>query len=157
VAAGFVQIDDLMMYNQDLESPLPASVARFKASVEEAAAVLFVSPEHNRSIPTVLKDAIDWGTGPYGRNSSAVIALPSLARRRESSGLQFSQQQLRHVLGELGALVMGGEVYLTFKPDLIDHADTVADTKSRGSLQSFVEHFARSVARLAPTTNAAAA
>jgi chromate reductase len=67
--ASFVQIDDLPMYNQDLESPLPASVARFKADIEEADGLLFVTPEHNRSIPAVLKNAIDWGARPYGHNS----------------------------------------------------------------------------------------
>jgi chromate reductase, NAD(P)H dehydrogenase (quinone) len=82
LAASFVQIDDLSMYSQDLESPLPASVARFKAWVEEVAALLFVSPEHNRSVLAVLKNAIDWGTRSYGRNSWAGKALPSLAGRR---------------------------------------------------------------------------
>jgi NAD(P)H-dependent FMN reductase len=89
LAASFVQIADLPMYSQDLESLLPASVAWFKASVEEVAALLFVSSEHNRSIPVVLKNAIDWGTRPHGRNSSGGRALPSLARRREPSARQW--------------------------------------------------------------------
>ena len=59
--AKFIQIDDLPMYNQDHEQPLPAPVARFKAEVEASDALLFVTPEHNRSIPAVLKNAIDWG------------------------------------------------------------------------------------------------
>src|SRR5205085_12542750 len=66
VVAKLVQIDDLPMYNQDLESPLPASVARFKAEIAEADGLLFVTPEHNRSLPAVLKNAIDWGARPYG-------------------------------------------------------------------------------------------
>src|SRR5215470_12822296 len=69
LAATLVQIDDLPMYNQDLETPLPASVARFKAEIEGAEALLVVSPEHNRSMPAVLKNTIDWGARPYGRNS----------------------------------------------------------------------------------------
>src|SRR5437764_4184205 len=67
--ANFVQIGDLPIYNQDLESPLPAGVTRFKAEIEQADALLFVTPEHNRSLPAVLKNAIDWGDRPYGRNS----------------------------------------------------------------------------------------
>ena len=57
--AKLIQIDDLPMYNQDHEQPVPAPVARFKAEVEGSDALLFVTPEHNRSIPAVLKNAID--------------------------------------------------------------------------------------------------
>ncbi len=62
----FVQIDDLPLYNQDDEADLPASVGRFKAEIAAADGVLFVTPEHNRSIPAVLKNAIDWGARPVG-------------------------------------------------------------------------------------------
>src|SRR5215467_11892703 len=62
LAASLVQIEDLPMYNEDLESPLRASVVRSKAAIEETAALLFVKSEHNSSIPTVLKNAIDWDT-----------------------------------------------------------------------------------------------
>jgi NAD(P)H-dependent FMN reductase len=68
VVTKFVQIDDLPIYNQDLEKPLPANVERFKAELETADALLFVTPEHNRSIPAALKNAIDWGARPHGRN-----------------------------------------------------------------------------------------
>src|SRR5450755_2760547 len=69
IAFSFVQIDDLPLYNQDLEAELPNSVARLKAEIASADGLLFVTPEHNRSIPAVLKNAIDWGARPYGRNS----------------------------------------------------------------------------------------
>src|SRR5262245_65509734 len=64
----FVQIDDLPMYNQALESPLPASVGRFKAELEAAEALLVVSPETNRSMPAGPKDATDRRERPYSRN-----------------------------------------------------------------------------------------
>jgi len=156
LTASFVQIDDLPMYNQDLETPLPASVARFKVSVEQAAALLFVSPEHNRSIPAVLKNAVDWGTRPYGRNSWAGKGVAIIGTSPGAIGTAIAQQHLRHVLGDLGALVMGGEAYVTFKPDLIDEAQTVTDAGTRGFLQSFVEQFARFAARLSPTAQVAA-
>src|ERR1700757_1342472 len=66
--AVFVRIDDLPLYNQDHETPLPAAVTRFKNALAAADGVLIVTPEHNRSIPAVLKNAIDWGTRPYGTN-----------------------------------------------------------------------------------------
>ena len=157
LAASFVQIDDLPMYNQDLESPLPASVARFKASVEHAGALLIVSPEHNRSIPAVLKNAIDWGTRPYGHNSWAGKGVAIVGTSPGAIGTAIAQQHLRNVLGNLGALVMAGEAYVTFKPGLIDEAETVTDAGTRRFLQSFIEQFAGFAARLTPTAHAAAA
>ena len=157
LAASFVQIDDLPMYNQDLESPLPASVARFKASVEHAAALLIVSPEHNRSVPAVLKNAIDWGTRPYGHNSWAGKGVAIVGTSPGAIGTAIAQQHLRNVLGNLGALVMGGEAYVMFKPGLIDEAETVTDAGTRRFLQSFIEQFAGFAARLTPTAHAAAA
>jgi len=157
LAASFVQIDDLPMYNQDLESPLPASVARFKASVEHAAALLIVSPEHNRSVPAVLKNAIDWGTRPYGHNSWAGKGVAIVGTSPGAIGTAIAQQHLRNVLGNLGALVMAGEAYVTFKPGLIDEAETVTDAGTRRFLQSFIEQFAGFAARLTPTAHAAAA
>src|ERR1700721_3078475 len=64
--AHFIRIDDLPIYNQDHEASLPHEVARFKDEIKKADGVLIVTPEHNRSAPTVLKNAIDWGARPFG-------------------------------------------------------------------------------------------
>ena len=69
LAFRFVALDDLPLYNQDLEAELPQSVVRFKSEIAAADALLFVTPEHNRSVPALLKNAIDWGARPYGQNS----------------------------------------------------------------------------------------
>lgn len=148
VAAKFVQIDDLPIYNQDLESPLPSGVVRFKAQINEADALLIVTPEHNRSIPAVLKNAIDWGARPYGRNSWAGKPAAITGTSPGAIGTAVAQQHLRQVLGNLGALVMGGEAYITFKAGLIDDADTVTDEGTRRFLQSFVDQFTTLLARL---------
>jgi chromate reductase, NAD(P)H dehydrogenase (quinone) len=68
VEPHFVRIDDLPMYNQDLEGNRPETVARFTQEVAAADALLFVTPEHNRAVPAVLKNAIDWGSKPMDRN-----------------------------------------------------------------------------------------
>src|SRR3954451_6136451 len=65
----FFQIDDLPMFSQDLEGNVPAPVTRLKKEIEQADALLVVTPEHNRSIPAVLKNAVDWAGRPYGQNS----------------------------------------------------------------------------------------
>ena len=148
VDAKLVQIGDLPMYNQDLESPLPAGVARFKAEIEQADALLFVTPEHNRSLPAVLKNAIDWGARPYGRNSWAGKPVAITGTSPGAIATAIAQQHLRQILGDLGALVMGGEAYLTFKPGLIDDAGVIADEGTRKFLQAFVDQFTTLLARL---------
>jgi chromate reductase, NAD(P)H dehydrogenase (quinone) len=155
--ANFVQIDDLPMYNQDLERPLPAGVTRFKSEIEQADALLFVTPEHNRSIPAALKNAIDWGARPYGRNSWAGKPVAITGTSPGAIAAAIAQQHLRLILGDLGALVMGGEAYLTFKPGLIDDAGTIADEGTRKFLLAFVEQFTTLLARLGSETTARAA
>lgn len=145
----FIQIDDLPMYNQDQENPVPASVARFKGEVETSQALMFVSPEHSRSIPAVLKNAIDWGMRPWGKTSwpnkpAAVIgASPGVI------STAVAQQHLRAVLGGQGLHLVGGEAYIQFKPELIDAAHDVTDESARTFLKAFIDKFADFAAKLA--------
>ncbi len=153
---SFVQIGDLPLYNQDLEAELPKSVARFKSEVAAADGLLFVTPEHNRSIPTVLKNAIDWGARPYGQNSWNHKPAAITGTSPGAIGTAIAQQHLRQVLGNLGVLVMGGEAYVSFKPGLIDADGAIADDSTRKFLQGFVDQFATLVARFADPHRAAA-
>ncbi len=155
-AFSFIQIDDLPLYNQDLEAELPKSVARFKSEVAAADGLLFVTPEHNRSIPTVLKNAIDWGARPYGQNSWNHKPAAITGTSPGAIGTAIAQQHLRQVLGNLGVLVMGGEAYVSFKPGLIDADGAIADESTRKFLQGFVDQFATLVARFADPQRAAA-
>ena len=102
MTARIVQIDDLPLYNQDFEDPLPASVSRFKDEIARADGVLFVTPEHNRSIPAVLKNAIDWGSRPYGKNvwTGKPAAITGTSPGAIASAI--AQQHLRQVLGQPG-------------------------------------------------------
>jgi chromate reductase, NAD(P)H dehydrogenase (quinone) len=149
LAFRFVPIDDLPLYNQDLEAPLPDGVARFKAEIAEADGLLFVTPEHNRSIPAALKNAIDWGARPYGQNSWAGKAAAITGTSPGALGAAIAQQHLRQILGNLGAHVMGGEAYIAFKPGLIDAEGNIADDSTRKFLQAFIDQLATLVARFA--------
>jgi chromate reductase len=154
----FVKIDDLPLYNQDLEAALPASVVRFKSEIAAADGVLFVTPEHNRSIPTVLKNAIDWGARPWGQNSWAGKPVAITGTSPGALGAAFAQQHLRQILGaSLGALVMGGEAYVSFKPGLLNDKGEITDESVRGFLQGFLDQVAAFVARLAASAPRAAA
>ena len=144
-AAGFeaklIQIDDLPMYNQDNENPLPAEVARFKSEVAASDAVLFVTPEHTRSIPAVLKNAIDWGARPYGKSSWPGKPAAIIGTSGGAISTAVAQQHLRAMLGA-AMHVMGGEAYVQFKPDLIDAQGQVTDENVRKFLKSFIDQFA---------------
>ena len=151
-----VQIDDLPIYNQDNEGNLPASVVRFKSEIAAADALLFVTPEHSRSIPTVLKNAVDWGARPWGKNSwtGKLAAVTGTSPGAISTAL--AQQHLRQILGAQGVVLMGGETYIAFKQGLIAADGTVTDDSTRGFLKSFLDQFASLVARFAAPSRAAA-
>ncbi|MPZ56015.1 MAG: ACP phosphodiesterase [Rhizobiales bacterium] len=150
------RIDDLPMYNQDLEAELPDSVVRFKAELAAADGILIVTPEHNRSVPAVLKNAIDWGARPWGKNSWAGKAAAITGTSPGAIGTAVAQQHVRQVLGVLGVLVMGGEAYITFKPELVDEAGNVTDESTRAFLRSFIDQFSALLDRLSPAQQAAA-
>jgi chromate reductase, NAD(P)H dehydrogenase (quinone) len=137
---SFIQIDDLPMYNPDLEPNRPESVNRFTQEVKAADAVLIVMPEYNRSVPAVLKNAIDWGSKPMSDNvwSSKVTAITGTSPG--AIGTAVGQQHLRQILGILGSLVMGGEAYITYKPDLIDNIQ-ITNNDTRSFLQDYINKF----------------
>jgi len=149
-----VQIDDLPLYNQDNETELPPSVVRFKSEIAAADALLFVTPEHNRSIPAALKNAIDWGARPWGKNNwtGKIAAVTGASPGAISTAL--AQQHLRQILGAQGVLLMGGEAYINFKPGMLGADDTVTDQATRGFLTSFIDQFAALVARFTAKTPA---
>ena len=139
----FIKIGDLPMYNQDHENPVPDVVARFKSEVEAAQALLFVTPEHNRSIPALLKNAIDWGTRPWGKSSWPGKPAAIIGTSGGAISTAAVQQHLRAVLGGLPALpLMPGEAYIQFKPDLIDADHNVPDENTRAFLKGFMEQLA---------------
>jgi chromate reductase len=144
----FVEIGDLPLYNQDLENDPPAPVARMKAQLEAADGVLIVTPEHNRSIPAALKNAIDWGTRPWGKSSWPGKVAAVIGTSPGAIGTAVAQSHLRNVLGSiLGLLVMGGEHYVTFKPELVAADGSVADANTRKFLSDFIAQFAALVDR----------
>jgi chromate reductase len=151
----FARIDDLPLYSQDLEPDLPASVVRFKSEIAAADGVLFVTPEHNRSIPAALKNAIDWGGRPYGQNSWAGKPVAITGTSQGGIAAALAQQHLRQILGSfLEALVMGGEAYITFKPGLVDDDGNIAEDSTRAFLQAFVNKLASFVAQFSARSSA---
>jgi chromate reductase len=156
--AHLTRIDDMPMYNQDNEGSLAPEVVRFKDEIARADGVLIVTPEHNRSIPTVLKNAVDWGTRPWGKNNWAGKPIAIAGTSPGALGAAMAQAHLRQVLGaSLGGYLFGGEVYITFKQGLIDDQHNVADESTKKFLQGFVDGFAAFVSRLASAPQRSAA
>ena len=145
---AIIRIDDLPLYNQDLEATLPEQVVRFKAHIADVDALLFVTPEHSRSIPAVLKSAIDWGARPWGKNSWIGKTAAITGTSQGAVGTAVAQQHLRAVLGDIGAQVMGGEAYITFKPELVDADDNVTDESTRKFLKAFLDQLAALTGKL---------
>ena len=130
--AKFIRIDDLPMYNQDNEGNPPVEMVRFKDELARADGVVVVTPEHDRSIPAVLKNAVDCGARPYGKNSWAGKPAFITGTSPGAIGNALAQQHLRNILVSLGVILMGGDAYVTFKPNR-SMPTAISATKARGN------------------------
>ena len=137
-----VRIDDLPLYDQDDDGQPAEPVRRMKTEIAAAQGVLFVTPEYNRSVPGVLKNAIDHGSRPYGQSvwsgKPAAVAGISIG----AIGTAAAQQHLRTVLAYLDMPTLGQpEVFLQDKPGLFT-ADGIGPDDTQQFLQKFMERFA---------------
>jgi chromate reductase, NAD(P)H dehydrogenase (quinone) len=139
-----VQIDNLPLYNQDFDSHYPAEGQRLKQQIEAADALLFVTPEYNRSIPGVLKNALDIASRPWGKNSFAGKPGAVIGASIGTTGSALAQQHLRNVLAYLDVpLLAQPEVFVHFKDDsLIDAEGKIASEETQKFLQDFVDRYA---------------
>ncbi|MGQ7793988.1 NADPH-dependent FMN reductase [Faunimonas sp. B44] len=139
----FVEIGGLPLYNDDLWQDPPESVARMKREVEDADAVLFVTPEYNRSFSPAIKNAIDWGTRPWGQNSWKGKPAAVIGTSPGAIGTAAGQNALKHVLVVVDTVLMGQpEVYLAYKPELFDEENNVVDQTLKEFLTKWIDRFA---------------
>ena len=142
--ANIANIADLPLFNQDLESNFPAAATQLKQDIEKADAVLFVTPEYNRGPSAAMKNAIDWASRPYGKNSFAKKPAAICGASVGAVGTACAQFALKSTLYYLDLVLMGQpEVYLHFKNDLIDDHGNIANADTQKFLQSFVDQFVR--------------
>ncbi len=138
----FVELGDVPMYNEDLWQDPPPAVMRLKQSVEAADAVLFVTPEYNRSIPALVKNTIDWGSRPRGKSSWAGKPVGIVGTSGGAIGTAVAQSHLRHVVASCDMrLLPQPEVYFVSKPGLITDSFEVSDESSRAFLAGYVTKF----------------
>jgi chromate reductase, NAD(P)H dehydrogenase (quinone) len=143
-----VEIGDLPLYDQDLEAELPAAVQRFKQQIESADAVLFVTPEFNRSFSSALKNAIEWGSRPWGKTSWTGKPGAIIGATLGAVGTAAGQSQLRSVVTAIDIPLMAQpEIYVNFRDGLIIDGE-IADEGLRTLLAGWVTRFADWIARL---------
>jgi chromate reductase len=139
----FVEIGDLPHYNDDLWQDPPKSVLRLKQDIESADAVLFVTPEYNRSFPGVLKNAIDWANRPWGKNSWKGKPSAIIGTTPGAIGTAVAQNALRPVINLIDTVIMNQpEVYFTYKAELFAEDGSVKDEKTKEFLAGWVDKFA---------------
>jgi chromate reductase len=114
----------------------------FKAAITAADAILFVSPEYNRSIPGALKNAIDWASRPYGTNAFARKPSAVIGASPGSISTAIAQQHLKGVLGFCNAPLMNSpEGYIHFTPGLITDEGEVTVPSTEAFLRKFMTEF----------------
>jgi chromate reductase len=129
-----IGIAGLPLFDYELEEDFPAAASELKARVEASELLVFVTPEYNRSIPAALKNALDWGSRPWGRNSWAGRRAAVIGTGLNGAGTAVAQAQLRGILGHLGVTVVGtSEVCLPWRDGLLE--DPVVERR----LQSFLD------------------
>ena len=136
-----LHIGDLPLYNQDDDANPAAPVKRLKAGIAASRGVLFVTAEYNRSLPGVLKNAIDHASRPYGQSAWAGKPAGVLGVSVGAIGTALAQQHLRNVLAYLDMPTLAQpEAFIHAKEGLFDTAGNIG-TDSRKFLQSWMDRY----------------
>jgi len=143
-----LKIDDLPLYNQDDDGAQAEPVKRLKAEIQSSQGVIFVTPEYNRSLPGVLKNAIDHASRPYGQNAFAGKPAGIVGASIGAIGSAVAQQHLRGVLGYLDMPALGQpEVFLQVDDRFFEPSGGVANADSRKFLQGWMDGYVAWVKR----------
>ena len=144
-----IAFKDLPLYSPDAEAELPAPVCTMKDAIAAVDAVLFITPEYNRSIPGGLKNAIDWASRPKGKNSFARKPSAVIGASPGPIGTAVAQQHLRSLLGYCNSPQMNSiEGYIHFTPGLITPEGQVTVEHTEKFLRRYMEEFHAFIVRV---------
>ncbi len=137
-----ISFAELPLYSYDYDSDYPKVARDFKAAISASDAILFVTPEYNRSIPGGLKNAIDWASRPYGTNAFTRKPSAVIGASPGSIGTAVAQQSLRSVLSFCNSPQMNSpEAYIQFTDGLVtDDGDVTVDS-TREFLSNYMREF----------------
>jgi chromate reductase len=137
-----IPIRDLPLYNYDYDADFPPVAREFKAAIASMDAVLFITPEYNRSIPGALKNAIDWASRPYGQNSFTQKPSAVIGTSGGALGTAVAQQSLRSVLSFCNSPQMNApEAYIQTTPGLFTDDGAVTNASTEEFLRAWMDHF----------------
>ena len=137
-----ISIRELPLYSPDFDRDFPPESTALKEAIARSDAIMFVTPEYNRSIPGALKNAIDWASRPWGQNSFHHMPAVVIGASVGQIGTAVAQQSLRAVLSFCNARQMTApEAYIHFRPGLISDDGEVSDETTAGFLADFMEEF----------------
>ncbi len=142
------------LYNQDEESNMPAAVKEFKRRIKQADAILIATPEYNRSVPGVLKNAIDWASRPYGDNSFDDKPVGAFGATGGSIiGTSAAQYHLRQIFSFLNMHPLERpQLFISGSSEKISDGHVVDET-TRDLIQDFVKSLVGWTIRLKPKKN----
>jgi len=147
-----ISFRDLPLYSYDYDKDYPPVARAFKDALKAVDALLFVTPEYNRSIPGGLKNAIDWASRPYGTNSFTHKPSAVIGTSPGAIGTAIAQQSLRSVLGFCNSPQMNApEAYIRFTPGLIDDKGKVTVESTETFLRNYMAEFHTFIARVLST------
>lgn len=136
-----LSIGDLPLYNQDQDGNPHATVQKLKSDIAASQGLLFLTPEYNRSIPGVLKNALDHASRPYGKNAWAGKPGGILGASVGPIGTAMAQQHLRNILAYLDVPTLGQpEAYIHAKDGLFDDAGNIG-AASLEFLQTWMDRY----------------
>jgi chromate reductase len=140
---------DLPLYSYDYDADFPPVAKTFKEQIAVVDAVLFVTPEYNRSIPGGLKNAIDWASRPYGKNSFARKPSAIIGTSPGKIGTAIAQTHLRSILAFCNSPLMNSiEAFIQFEEGLINDAGDVTNESTAKFLREFMSAFRDYIGRV---------
>jgi len=144
-----IPIRDLPLYSYDYDKAYPTAAQALKDALARVDAVLFVTPEYNRSIPGSLKNAIDWASRPWGTNSFSRKPSGIIGTSPGKIGTAVAQQHLRSIMAFCNSPLMNAiEAYIEFTPGLITDDGHVTVSSTEDFLRSYMKEFREFIERV---------
>jgi chromate reductase len=137
-----IPIGELPLYSYDYDADYPPAGRALKEAIASVDAVLFVTPEYNRSIPGALKNAIDWASRPWGKNSLSRKPSAIIGTSPGKIGTAVAQQHLRSILAFCNSPLMNAiEAYIEFTPGLINDDGEVTNDSTEEFLANYMKEY----------------